>query len=173
MGQKAACGGTCGEFVAKWEPDTSTWRTRQSLLLGGLETFSGRWPAEGGMRSGSCWARATSVPPISGGASGSWLATPTATANQLTPSMMKWPGCRNWLPTPTTQDAKNDGSISQQKRDCLNGVLRGPLNPVFVEWLMGWPENWTAVTAVRGSSRLGMDRFLEWRRQHSPFCGSD
>jgi hypothetical protein len=40
-----------------------------------------------------------------GTASGSQLiATPTATANQLCPSMMKHPGCRNMWPTPTATE---------------------------------------------------------------------
>jgi len=48
-------------------------------------------------------------------------------------------------PTPTAQDAKNNGGPSQQKRNTkpLNAEVNGPLNPQFVEWLMGYPTGWT------------------------------
>ena len=80
---------------------------------------------------------------------------------------------RYW-PTPTTQDAKNDGPVSQQGRnskplnalvvlhpdgdeveagapktpavDLVEPIHRRPLlNPVFVELLMGFGEGWTDV----------------------------
>jgi hypothetical protein len=49
------------------------------------------------------------------------------------------------LPTPTTQDAKNNGSQSQMERNSLplNAVAGGKLNPEWVEWLMGYPAGWT------------------------------
>ena len=50
-----------------------------------------------------------------------------------------------FLPTPTTQDAKNNGSQSQMERNSLplNAVAGGKLNPEWVEWLMGYPVGWT------------------------------
>ncbi len=67
------------------------------------------------------------------------------------------------FPTPTTDDAKNNGSISQFNRTS-NGKQRalnlntqvvamdenvkpgqGSLNPNWVEWLMGYPLNWTDI----------------------------
>ena len=50
-----------------------------------------------------------------------------------------------WLPTPTAQDAANNGAASQFGRNSkpLNAVAGGALNPQFVEWLMGWPLEWT------------------------------
>lgn len=164
MEKKAECGGKCGVFLAKWERSTSTWKTRQLSLFAASETSLERWPREGGMRNGSCWERPTVVPHISANASGSWLATPTAAQNQIAESMLNRPKNRRWLPTPTTQDAKNDGSISQQNRDCLNGLLRGPPHPEFVELLMGWPLSWTDASA---SGPLVTDRFHEWLRRHS------
>jgi len=76
-------------------------------------------------------------------------ATATATANQLAPSMMKHKGCRAMLPTPTTQDAANNGGASQYERNSLplNAVVGGALNPTWVEWLMGFPPEWTALDA--------------------------
>jgi len=49
------------------------------------------------------------------------------------------------LPTPTVQDASNNGGPSQHKRNSLplNAVAGGALNPTWVEWLMGFPLGWT------------------------------
>jgi hypothetical protein len=51
------------------------------------------------------------------------LATPTAKGNQFSPEMQrKWAGCR-----------------------ALRAVHPpGPLHPKFVEWMMGFPDEWTA-----------------------------
>lgn len=51
--------------------------------------------------------------------------------------------------TPTAQDAKNSTlPVSQRDRDSIPGNLlqqgqTGQLSPLFVEWLMGYPEGWT------------------------------
>ena len=52
---------------------------------------------------------------------------------------------RSLLPTPTTQDASNNGGASQYNRNSLplNAEIGGALNPTWVEWLMGYPEGWT------------------------------
>lgn len=52
---------------------------------------------------------------------GELMATPTETANQLSPSMAKWPGCAAWQAVHPP----------------------GPLLPSFVEWMMGFPVDWT------------------------------
>lgn len=55
----------------------------------------------------------------------SWLPTPTATANQLSPSMSKWPSCRNL--------------------QAFVGRIGGVPHPELWEWLMGLPIGWTAL----------------------------
>ena len=40
-------------------------------------------------------------------------------------------------PTPTTQDASNNGGPAQLR------LISGSLNPTWVEWLMGYPPGWT------------------------------
>jgi hypothetical protein len=52
---------------------------------------------------------------------------------------------RGLWPTPTTQDASNNGGPSQLGRNSLplNAAVGGALNPTFVEWLMGFPCGWT------------------------------
>jgi hypothetical protein len=60
-------------------------------------------------------------------------------------------------PTPTTQDASNNGGPSQYQRNSLplNAAAGGALNPTWVEWLMGFPLGWTACDAseTRSSRR--------------------
>jgi hypothetical protein len=53
---------------------------------------------------------------------------------------------RRW-PTPTVNDSKNNGSPSQHERQtkALNVVAGGSLNPNFVEFLQGYPKDWTKV----------------------------
>ena len=52
------------------------------------------------------------------------------------------------LPTSTVNDSKNNGAPSQSRRQSpnLNAVAvpaGGPLNPPWIEWLMGFPIGWT------------------------------
>lgn len=60
------------------------------------------------------------------------LATPTAKGNQLCPSMKKWPGCEAWQAVHPP----------------------GPLLPSFVEWMMGFPDGWTSLSAKGESEPL-------------------
>ena len=55
----ADCGPKCPESLARFDPVSRSWKTRQCLLLGGLESFSETWPRWGMMRDGECLARLT------------------------------------------------------------------------------------------------------------------
>ena len=78
---------------------------------------------------------------------GEFLATPTAKGDQLSKSMMKWPGCRARV--------EHSPSVNQ---------VGGPLNPMWVEWLMGWTVGWTDL------NQLEMDKFQLWLLEHSECC---
>jgi hypothetical protein len=41
--------------LAKYDPDSCSWKTAQCSLFGGLEPFSETWPRWGMMRGGVCW----------------------------------------------------------------------------------------------------------------------
>jgi hypothetical protein len=148
------------ESWVKWCPDSSLWKTRQCSLLGGLESFSGTWPRWGMMRGGECWAHITPEHPTSGIEFGSWLATPTAKANQLSPSMRKHPGCRAWWPTAVADDTGHRKKKYAQGGTPLSMQIGGQLNPNWVEWLMGWPIGWT------DCEPLEMGRFRKWLDLH-------
>ena len=72
-------------------------------------------------------------------------------------------------PTPTCQDAKNNGAPSQMERNTkpLNAEVGGPLNPTWVEWLMGWPLGWTDLKP------LATDKFRQWLESHGIFRPAD
>jgi hypothetical protein len=148
--------------LARYDRDTSSWKTPQCSLFGDSELFSAAWPRWGLMRDGVCWGLSTPERPTRGTASGSLLATPTATANQLAPSMMKHPGCRAWLPTPVTQGLRG-GSDSEHASFHLfspGHPGHGALNPTWIEWLMGWPVGWTDLEPQ------ATDRYQQWQRSH-------
>lgn len=140
--QKAACGWRWPGSSAKYDRDLCLWKTRQCSLFGGLEEFSGIWPRWGTMRDGEFWERMPPALPTYENEFGSLekilFATPTAKANQTSASMQKWPGCA----------AIGTG---------------GPLNPTWVEWLMGWPIGWTDIAAS------ATDKYQQWRRLHGRF----
>lgn len=55
---------------------------------------------------------------------------------------MKWP-------TPTASDyGTNKGGAAGRvgaERPSLAGAVRGPLNPAWLEVLMGFPQDWTSI----------------------------
>lgn len=165
-------------FLASFDPATSSWRTSQFSLLGGLDEFSGTWPRSGMTRSGIAFQLQPLAPLTKGTASG-LLPTPLATmadrggrgdllqvvrGNPSPSGHFRWPtpdvsvfnlsetpeswsernavhaerhgrkdfrpplamAVKMW-PTPTAQDAANDGGPSQFERNSL------PLNAA-VKW---------------------------------------
>lgn len=140
-----ACGWKWPESSAKYDPVSRSWKTRQSLLLGGLAPFSETWPRWGLMRDGELSAQRTLVPPTCENESG-------------------------LLPTPTRRDYRSENCSAEYaaKRNAhargktLPWVagLGGRMNPAWTEWLMGWVIGWTAL------SPLETARFREWLQQH-------
>jgi DNA (cytosine-5)-methyltransferase 1 len=59
--------------------------------------------------------------------------------------MQEWGGSKNWV------------------RKEMPEFASGQLNPTWVEWLMGWPLEWTDLKP------LATDKFLLWQQQHSDF----
>jgi len=150
------------ESFAKYDPATHSLKTVQCSLLEDSTAYSATLPRWGSMQSGELSERTIPAHLTSVTESGLWLATPTATANQLSPSMMKHPGCRAWIPTPTAHNAKEGGYPSEHNRNTptLAAQAGGKLNPTWVEWLMGWPLGWTDCAAS------ATDKFREWLRSH-------
>ena len=135
-------------------------------------TGSGLWPTPKASPSGPDFARM--FRPKSGGDD---LVTavakkmiPTPTVNMITggpnhasPSVLKakhglnLTGYVEKYPTPCRRDWRS-GKSKDAPRDQLNERIGGILNPLWVEWLMGWPIGWT------GLEPLEKDRFQQWLR---------
>jgi hypothetical protein len=66
------------------------------------------------------------------------------------------------FPTPTKHNAQENGAPSQMDRSTvqLGDLVGGQLNPTWVEWLMGWPLEWTDLKP------LAMDKFQQWLHSH-------
>lgn len=63
--------------LARWDRDSSSWKTPQCSLVEGLDEFSETWPDWGLMLRGVSYQRPTLVPPTSESESGYWH-TPSA-----------------------------------------------------------------------------------------------
>lgn len=145
-GPEADYGRNLPASFAKWDPDTSSWRTHQYSLLGGLELFSETWPRWGMMRDGESFQLPTPSGLLalrawitSESESGSSLPTPTA--SMLTEADMeqaKYAG--NSRNRPSYQDAKRMPTI--RKSDGERGG-RGDL----IQAVRGNPnKHWTRLT---------------------------
>jgi len=65
--------------------------------------------------------------------------------------------------TPTATDAIKGGKVSPRPGAMgLSEQTGGQLNPTWVEWLMGWPRNWTNL------ERINRDDFDKWLQETSP-----
>ena len=170
MGSDQDSGASSRVSLAKYDPESSSWKMSQTLLFedsdASLETFA----RSGTMRSGKLYQRKTPVrlTSESDSSSSQRFATPTRKGNQLAPSMLaKHPGCAALLPTPTARDWK-DGTAKSCRNVPVNALLRravhhlpnatpspgGKLNPRWVQWLMGFPAAWlNCVLSETRSSR--------------------
>jgi hypothetical protein len=168
------CGHTWQELLARYDQDTSTWRTAQCSLLEDSIKFSEIWPRWGSMRDGVLYQQPTLVRHTKGTESGLWR-TPQAGDSRsskiqkghqinLAHQVFKWP-------TPRTKGmCGGSGAWNQLNKITTLEEARqmgagngGQLNPTWVEWLMGWPLGWTDL------KRLATDKFLLWRQQHGDY----
>jgi hypothetical protein len=159
------CGVKWHASFTKYDPSSSSWKTHQCSLLGDLDEFSETWPQWGLMRNGECWEQRTLEQNIRGtgfGLSENEWPTPTChnSNEKESPSEFKRdsPGLGTvvlWFPTPQASDNKDRGNMSNpsvQRRIKIGKQISlsqsvdrnsGLLNPTWVEWLMGWPLEWT------------------------------
>lgn len=163
----AASGWKWRASFAKWSPESSTWKIRQCSLLGGSEEFLETWPRWGSMRDGECLALTTPELPTSAKEYGFW---PTIRATDGERGgrgdlLQAVRGNANnhyrMYSTPVASDTGHRKKKYSQGGTALSMQVGGPLNPDWIEWLMGWPIKWTALEPLETA------RFHEWQRQHS------
>jgi hypothetical protein len=133
-------GAKCGESLAKYDPNTFSWRTHQCSLFEELTECLATFPRWGMMRNGELFQRQIVELPMSGKEYG-------------------------FLPTPTKHDQKDACYPSEYRRNTppLSTHAGGKINPEWHEWLMGFPINWTALAP------LETRKFQVWRQQHGKF----
>jgi hypothetical protein len=129
----AVCGLSSLESFACFVRDSSLWRTHQRCLLEGWVWFSGTWPRSGTMRSGRCYRHRSLVRITFGRDSSYW---PTLLASEPKRMRLKPESLR-------AAYLKKDGKLCRRLTEELV-VLEGIYpTPIFAEWLMGMPQNWT------------------------------
>jgi hypothetical protein len=125
--------------LAKWDRDSSSWKTHQLSLFGGLETFSETWPKWGIMRNGECWAQGIAVD--------------------------QWNASEFGLPAPTKAMGKRGWGIAAKPRYSAELEANARLfgykpHPSVLEWSMGWIPTWTRLAP------LETDKFRKWLDSH-------
>jgi hypothetical protein len=147
MANEAASGHTWQGSLAKYSPDSRSWKTAQFSLLADSELFSETWPRWGSMRNGELFLRTIPALPTCASESG-LLPTPNVpNGGRSVKHITDWRG----------KSAYHNGKKVQVG---LESVLGGAPHPTFLEWQMGWPIGWTAIEP------LAMDKFHAWQRQH-------
>jgi hypothetical protein len=179
------CGNTWRELLAKYDPDTALWKTAQCSLLEDLEQSLEIWPRWGSMQNGECYRQPMLVQNMLESESGlseripnniDFFHTPCTTGidggsnsrKALKKRMEMWP-------TPQASDNRDRGNMSNPsiQRRIANGKQimlsqsvdqnSGQLNPMWVEWLMGWLQGWTDLQP------LEMDKSLYVQQQHGDY----
>ena len=121
---KAECGEKWQGLLAKFDQDLHLWRTVQCSLLEDLNESLQTLPQWGMTVGGELYLLPTLVQTIDA----------------------KESGFTHVWGTPKAQDSRHalrdrgKGNLGEQVSGLHNG---GKLNPMWVEWLMGWPVGWT------------------------------
>ena len=157
-------GQRCSESFATYARDSCSWRTCAGTLPWGSDEFSETWPKAGMTRSGRAYRLPISVRHTSESAYSFWPTPTTSDYKGATTAEASkaWEhrgtnlpeavqlaaigDCR-WPPPPGTLIAfEDDDTPLVICEACLEphpGAWNGPLNPAWVEWLMGFPIGWT------------------------------
>jgi len=156
---EAECGSTWRAWLAKYDHDSCSWKTPQCSLLEEEQESLEILPRWGMTVNGLLWELPTLEPITNGTGCGSLENWPTprscsAMAATITPESA-WNEKRNpnletivgkrMFPTPTCHDSKEGAYPAEytQNTPTLATHAGGKLNPMWVEWLMGWPLGWT------------------------------
>jgi hypothetical protein len=135
----AASGANMPDWFASYDPDLSLWKTAQTCFVEGLETFSEVWPSAGMMRSGQSFRLAEWVPHTHATACFLWH---TPTANEKKPAGHK---DMDMVLRHMRGESVPNTYIRLRSQLAARSGLRLPANPDWLEWLMGFPIEWTVM----------------------------
>lgn len=147
---------SCGS-LAWYDQNSFSWKTYQQSLVMGWEPFSETWPRWGMTLDGAAFVHPMSERLIKEIDGSYLLPTPRANAAMaatITPASAwdskRFPNLetivgRQMWPTPTAHNAKETNAPSEAKRNTptLASQVGGKLNPLWIEWLMGFPIGFT------------------------------
>jgi hypothetical protein len=132
------------ESLAKFDPATSLWRTRQLSFIEDSGECLATFPKWGMTRSGELF--------------------------RLDPVVDQWNESGFGLPAPTRSMGKKGWGISKTGRRRYSKELQENArifgykpHPSLLEWAMGWIPMWTRLVP------LGTDKFRQWRSLHGGF----
>jgi len=147
------CGNTWQELLGKYDQNTALWKTAQCSLLEDLELSLETWPRWGSMRNGECFRQPMLVQITAEKEYGLSERIPNNLDFFHTPCTTGLDGGSNSrkalkkrmekMPTPLSSDYKGVQRMRDNHQNDLAAVVGGPVNPIFSEWLMGWPLEWT------------------------------
>jgi len=182
------CGKKWQGSFARYDPNTHLLRTVQCSLFGDLNQSLQIWPRWGSMRNGECFQQPMWEQTTLENEYGLLQRIPNNLDFFHTPNTTGLDGGSNsrkalkkrmetW-PTPVARDYKDTGTKealakAKAKRTSpgvaliIGAELGGSLNPVFSEWLMGWPLEWT------GLKPLETDKYHKWQQQHGTSLKED
>jgi len=146
MENAAAYGDKCVESLAKYNPDSSSWRTRQCSLFEEEPELLAILPEWGSTHGSELWAESPPAFVWTERDSGYLLMRPTASdalRHKFTVKQL-------------TRKGHQDGNLSEQ----LARVHRKKLTPNACEILMQWPETWTDLKPLETA------KFQRWLDSH-------
>ena len=181
MDSSPQCGTTWRGWLAKFDPDSYLWKTAQCSFIEDSDESLATFPVSGMTRDGLLWEQSMLAHRIKGTERGLWR-TPDTGGGGTSGLLKKGQNHRKngqpiqirlvdqvnnprlW-PTPVARMYKDGGSPAEYARNeiPLAAQVGGPLNPEWVEWLMGWPQEWTDLKP------LATDKFQKWQQQHGKF----
>ncbi len=151
-GSTADFGGTWRESLARFDHNSSSWKTSQRCLFEEWEPFSETWPGSGMMRDGMCWDVQTLADRSREKEFGLWPTLKASDAQQYSKNLNYFKRRAKIAPDLPVMVALKTSPTKEG--------FYGRLNPDWTEWLMGWPIGWTALKP------LETDRFQEWWQAH-------
>lgn len=165
-------------LLAKYNPYTHSLKTVQLSLLEDSTGCCVTLPRWGLMLGGELYPQPIPALHTKEKESGFW---PTPTCDSATDRNCRYAqggmpltmAVKMW-PTPTASASKGSSQNSLIRKDgrdrsgdrldhAVMALENGRLNPMWVEWLMGWPIGHTDLKP------LETDKFLEWQQQHGKF----
>ena len=143
-GNGLGSGPSLHESFARYDRDSCLWKTSQCSLFGGLTPFSETWPKAGMMRDGCAYRLPMLERHTEDKEYSFW---PTIRANKwgLPDSHGKPMDLTKQWPTPSVCGNYNRKGASPTSGDGLATAIGGQLNPTWVEWLMQFPAEFTAL----------------------------